>query len=162
MKTLYLVRHAKSSWNFPQLEDFERPLGKRGRNNLSQMGIHLKENVPKPDLIITSSASRAFYTALFLADYWNYPEQSIFATDSLYHAGVQEFQNCLAEWEQYNRIAIFGHNPGLTMFHNKLSSPIIDNIPTCGIVGLSFQMSRWKQISQHLGQRLFYYTPKSI
>lgn len=162
MKTLYLVRHAKSSWNFDKLNDFQRPLGKRGRRDVRRMGIYVKKNVPAPDLIITSAASRAFYTALFLADAWEYPEENIIASEVLYHADVHQFESFVKEVKDFSTVAVFAHNPGLTMFYNKLCSKLIDNIPTCGIVGLSFPIDSWRDLMKVQGERLFFHIPKKI
>ncbi|HYQ61260.1 MAG TPA: histidine phosphatase family protein, partial [Desulfatiglandales bacterium] len=73
MKTLYLIRHAKSSWNYPELEDFERPLSNRGRKNALLMGTILKKLKAAPDLVISSPANRAAMTARMLADAIHYP-----------------------------------------------------------------------------------------
>ncbi len=158
MKKLYLIRHAKSSWNFDELDDFHRPLGKRGRRDVSRMGQFLKDEVEAPDLILSSGASRAFYTALHFADHWKYPEEKIIISDMLYHAGVEDFENVLKEVQEFDTVAIFGHNPGLTMFHNRINDAYIDNIPTCGIVGLQVE----KGISRQETKRLFYQVPKEL
>ena len=76
MKTLYLIRHAKSSWAF-DLSDHERPLGKRGRKDVIKMGQHLAEHQPKPEVLISSTASRAFYTALHICDQMGIDERQI-------------------------------------------------------------------------------------
>lgn len=158
MKKLYLVRHAKSSWNFDELDDFDRPLGKRGRRDVIRMGQFVKDEVAVPDLIVTSGASRAFYTALHLADHWKYPEEKIIISDALYHAGVTDFENILREVNEFDTVAVFGHNPGLTMFHNRINDDYIDNIPTCGMVGLKIEshVESWKT------ERLFYQVPKEL
>ncbi len=162
MKKLYLVRHAKSSWNFEQLDDFHRPVGKRGRRDLKRMGEFVGAEVKKPDLILSSTASRAFYTALFFADHWKYPEEDIVITDALYHAGVQQFQSIIKEIDSFKTVAIFAHNPGLTMLYNHLCDNIIENIPTCAMAGLGFDMDHWRDIGKRKGKPLFYYAPKEI
>lgn len=160
MKKLYLIRHAKSSWSFEELDDYHRPLGKRGRKDVNRMGQFVKEEVAIPDLILTSGASRAFYTALHLADYWKYPEEEIIISDALYHANVSDFEKVLKEVQEFDTVAVFGHNPGLTMFYNRVNDVYIDNIPTCGIVGLEieggFSEEPWKT------KRLFYRIPKDL
>ena len=125
-----------------------------------RMGAFVKENVVAPDLIITSGASRAFYTALHLADHWKYPEEKIIVSDTLYHAGVEDFERVLKELQEFDVVAIFGHNPGLTMFHNRINDAYIDNIPTCGMVGLEIEgepdVKQWKT------KRHFYQVPKEL
>ncbi len=160
MKKLYLIRHAKSSWSFEDLDDYDRPLSKRGRKDLTRMGQFVKAQIDAPDLIMTSGASRAFYTALHLADHWKYPEERIIISNTLYHAGVVEFENVIRAVRNFNTIAIFGHNPGLTMFHNRINDSYIDNIPTCGIVGLEIKEGvsneKWRT------ERLFYQVPREL
>ena len=160
MKKLYLVRHAKSSWSFEALDDYHRPLGKRGRKDVHRMGEFVREQVKVPDLIISSGASRAFYTALHFADHWKYPEEKIIISDSLYHASIEDFESVLKEAQKYNTVAVFGHNPGLTLFHNRINDTYIDSIPTCAIVGLEiegrFSEDKWKT------RRCFYQVPKEL
>lgn len=124
------------------------------------MGQYVKDEVIAPDLILSSGASRAFYTALYLADHWKYPEEKIIISDLLYHASVAEFENVLKEVQEFDTVAVFGHNPGLTMFHNRISDQCIDNIPTCAIVGLGVDSgpneAQWKT------NRLFYQVPKEL
>lgn len=124
------------------------------------MGQFVRDEVEAPDLILSSGASRAFYTALHLADYWKYPEEKIIISDILYHAAVKDFEHVLKEVQEFDNVAIFAHNPGLTMFHNRINDVYIDNIPTCGIVGLqvedAFSKEKWKTT------RLFYQVPKEL
>lgn len=157
MKKLYLVRHAKSSWSFEELNDYDRPLGKRGRKDVLRMGQFVNREVESPDLIITSGASRALYTALHFADFWKYPEEKIIVSDVLYHADVPDFDKVLQEVAEFNTVAVFGHNPGMTMFHNRICDKFIDNIPTCAIVGLAFETSNPTKARQ-----LFYQIPKAL
>ena len=163
MKKLYLVRHAKSSWNFDELDDFNRPLGKRGRNDLVKMGSFLSKEVSAPDLIMTSPASRSFYTALYLADAWKYPEEKIILSEILYHAQVQDFSSVLNDKiDNKNTVAIFGHNPGFTMFYNRHCEEYIENMPTCSIVGLEFDIEHWSDLMTRSAKRLFFYSPKRL
>ena len=158
MKTLYLVRHAKSSWSFPDLDDFDRPLGKRGRKDVSKIGGMIKKS-KTPDLIITSAASRALLTALFLADAWDYDEEKIVISEKLYHADPRVF-HALLSGLTHDSVALVGHNPGLTMFNNQVSSQIIENIPTCGIVALTFECDHWKDITDDKGTMKYFNRPK--
>ncbi len=159
MKTLYLVRHAKSSWTF-DLKDHDRPLGERGRKDVQRMAAFVKKIVPKPDLMITSTASRALYTALAMADAWEYPEESIHLTESLFHAGPSEISKVLSSCGDAHTVALFGHNPGFSDFYNETCKPFIDNISTCGVVGVQYDQSDW--IRPENGKQLFFYTPKNL
>lgn len=158
-----MVRHAKSSWNFSQLDDFNRPLGTRGRKDIRRIGKRLSEEAPRPELIVTSPASRAFYTALFIADYWNYKEDRIVLEPALYHADDDEIIEIIKEYGgNYNTIAIFGHNPGFTNAANSLQSHWIDNIPTCAALGINFDITDWEDIEDVKGQQAFYIYPKAL
>lgn len=160
MKTLYLIRHAKSSWNF-ELPDHDRPLAMRGRHDVLAMGLYLSRNYPTPDQMITSTASRALYTALYIGDEWNYPEEQLILTPDLYHASPEGILNVMQN-AQGNSLALFGHNPGFTELVNLLQPDFLDNLPTCGVMALQFQVNAWSEVGQKKGKRLFYKTPKMI
>ena len=161
MKTLYIVRHAKSSWAF-DLPDHDRPLGKRGRKDVTRMGNYLNQHQRKPEVLISSTASRAFYTALYLCDQMKIDEGKIKLSKDLYHAGVFEIISIIQKAPRCDVLAIFGHNPGFTSACNVLANTEIDNIPTCGIVGVTFEIDKWSQLSEGSGNQLFYYYPKGI
>ena len=150
MKTLFLIRHAKSSWNF-DLRDHDRPLGKRGRRDVIKMGAFLEKNVKCPDKIISSTASRALNTATFLCDFWNYPEEQIMITPDLYHADTAAMIKIIATQKE-NTIALVGHNPGLTDLLNELADKWVSNIPTCAVVGIQFEIDKWHEITEKKGE----------
>lgn len=125
------------------------------------MGKFLSSHVSCPDKIISSTASRAFYTALHLADNWQYPEEGITITPKLYHADVENMIDLIRK-EEDDVVALVGHNPGFTDLLNELTNSAIDNIPTCGVVGIEFPVDRWSNIPQRLGKISFFHTPKSI
>lgn len=146
MKTIYFIRHAKSSWNF-DMDDQHRPLSLRGRKDVFKVGRALSMSEDTPELLISSPASRALYTALFLADEWGYPEDDIFIENRLYHASFKEIFEILSEQSgDINSIAIFGHNPGFTEIVNHFSNEYIDNVPTCGVYGYALDIERWEDI----------------
>ncbi len=161
MKTLYVIRHAKSSWTFNELDDFSRPLGKRGRKDVIKMGKFLHKNVKPPDLILSSTASRAFYTALYLADGWKMEETDVITEANLYHADSEDIVQIVGNQEE-DIVAIVGHNPGFTSFINMISNEMLDNLPTCGVFGIEFDIQSWDEIERKSGQKKFYHTPKTI
>lgn len=161
MKTLYLIRHAKSSWAF-DLADHDRPLGKRGRRDVIKMGRYLKEHQEAPDKLITSTASRAFYTALHICDQMGIDEGSIKLTKALFHAGSHEILEVIRNAPKCDTLAVFGHNPGFTTAANALANTSIDNVPTCGVVGISFDVPKWKDVQFGNGRQEFFYYPKGI
>lgn len=148
MKTLDIIRHAKSSWNFASLDDYSRPLGTRGRKDLVKISKYLIQNqIKAPELIVTSPANRAFYTALHLADAWGYPEEEVLLEATLYHADEDETIEVLNEHEEISHLAIVGHNPGFTGLVNLISKELLENLPTCGIIRSTFESESWEEIS---------------
>jgi len=161
MKTLYLIRHGKSSWSF-NLPDHDRPLGKRGRKDVIKMGNHLAMHQPVPEILISSTASRAFYTALFFCDQWGLDEGRIRLEKGLYHAGSEDILKVIKKAPKCDRLALFGHNPGFTHAANALAHLDFDNVPTCGIVGIHFDVKYWRDVDFGKGMLAFYYFPKEI
>jgi phosphohistidine phosphatase len=139
IKKLYLIRHAKSSWDFPNLDDHDRPLNSRGLKNAPEMGNLLKKMNIIPDLMITSSANRAKTTCKLIAERLNFPVKNIRINKGLFHASEKQTYTIINDLEEkYKTIFLFGHNPGFTEICNSLSDQGIDNLPTCGIFGVEF------------------------
>lgn len=161
MRTLYIVRHAKSSWDFPHLSDHDRPLNNRGKKNAPEMGQRLKKRGIKPDLLISSTAKRAHKTAQKIAEEIGYPEEDIILTRQLYHAGISEIAEVISfDNDPFPTLLIFGHNPGFTSFANWLTGESIENIPTAGIVAAELDIKSWKNMRQGSGKMLFFDYPK--
>jgi phosphohistidine phosphatase len=147
MKRLFLIRHAKSSWENPYTDDHERPLNTRGRKDAPEMAKRLYNLNMTPDLMISSTAERAKQTALVFSDILSFNESKIVWTDELYHASPETILKVVNSInEQYNRVFMFGHNPGFTDFVNELASVKIDNIPTCGIAVIQVKGS-WETLT---------------
>jgi phosphohistidine phosphatase len=161
MKTLYLARHAKSSWDMPELKDTERPLNGRGKKDAPMMGKLLKEMDEYPDLIISSPAKRAFSTAKRIASEIGYPRKKIRVNDALYMADTNEFMFVISDTKKsVNRLMLVSHNYGVTHFANYISGSDIDNIPTAGIVRIDFNIASWKDIQEKKGKVMFFEYPK--
>ena len=161
MKQLFLIRHAKSSWAF-DLHDHDRPLGKRGRRDVVKMGKHLVKKIAAPDVLISSTASRAMYTALHICDAFGIDEGHIRLTKELFHASANEILEVIRQAPSCERLAVFGHNPGFTSAANALANSDIDNIPTCGVVGISFHTKHWSDVSFGSGKMDFFDYPKGV
>ena len=161
MKHLYLIRHAKSSWSNPLLDDFERPLNQRGKTNAPFMAKVLLEKQIFPDFILSSPAKRAKTTAEIFAEQLNFTSDIAFEK-SLYLTSTQTLLDILHRIpNSYNTVFLFGHNPELTEFANELNSTHIDNIPTCGIVGFEFCIQNWNELcKQNLTLTLFEFPKK--
>src|SRR5688572_25092332 len=162
MKMLYVIRHAKSSWDSPLLNDFERPLNERGERDAPRMGKRLKEKRLVPDLFLSSPATRALTTAEKIAHVLNYPREKIKTDRKLYHAEDEEILQIVRQLsDKHDVVLIFGHNPGLTDFINQLTKAVIDNIPTCGIVACRLDIDFWKQADWGKAEVEFFDYPKN-
>lgn len=145
MKTIVFVRHAKSSWTDFRLSDFERPLDERGIKDAPKMALKLKSFV-YPELIISSPANRALTTANVFAELFQCPVQK---DRNLYHGFPENYLEAINEVpENVHCIALFGHNPGLTILANSIQSGCTDNLPTCGVVIVSLKQDPpWADIT---------------
>ncbi|GAB4294629.1 MAG: phosphohistidine phosphatase SixA [Ignavibacteriaceae bacterium] len=163
MKKLYLIRHAKSSWKDMSLEDFDRPLNKRGKKDAPLMGKILREYNITPDLVISSPAKRAIITAKIISEEIGYEKEKIREVDDIYEASSSELLNIVKSLpDDSDTIMIFGHNPGLTLLSNYISNREIDNIPTCGVVCIIFGINSWGEIDHQTGRMEFFIYPKKF
>lgn len=162
MKQLLLVRHGKSDWGNQHISDFERPLNPRGLRNAPEMARRILDSDQVPDLIISSPALRAITTATHFTQVWSKPAGQIKQEKRIYEANVKTLLDLVNKVDNtYQRVAIFGHNPGFTDFANYLSDADIYNIPTCGTVLIEFPFEDWQQVSHHTGSLLKFDYPKS-
>lgn len=162
MKTLYLIRHAKSSWDDPNQDDFDRPLNERGHKDAPRMAKRLKERGIAPDLMISSPAARALETAEHIARVLDFSEKQIQKDRSVYHASSDSLLRTIQKVDDKNEIVmIFAHNPGLTDFANELLRENISNIPTAGVVGCYLKVDSWKDASMGCGKLVFFDFPKN-
>lgn len=162
MKKLFLVRHAKSSWDDARLADIDRPLGERGNMDVISMGQFLAKMPILPDIIISSPAVRAFDTAVALARAIAY-EKEIEKNDKIYPGSPFSLWSVIQSLPNASASAmIVGHNPALTEFANELSDIYIDNIPTCGVLGVSWQKEKWNDIDKKGAGFLFFEYPKKL
>lgn len=161
MKTLYLVRHAKSSWDDPSLTDQQRPLNKRGHKSAQLMGQRLSQHQIEVELIISSPALRALTTARYLADAIDYDQDTIQIDSDMYFSGIEGMltlvQNCDPA---INALMLVGHNPDMTAFSNFLCGYHTSNMPTCAISTIEFD-TEWEKISRSKGTLVDYDYPKN-
>jgi len=161
MKTLTLVRHAKSSWNDSTLSDRNRPLGKRGERDAPVMGRRVLEADIRPSLILTSPAVRAWMTAKVIAHELGYPIEFLQREDDLYLASLNTLMDVIvAQSNEFDHLMIVGHNPGLTDFANYLSPNLTSNLPTAGVVSVGFERDDWNLCEQPASELLLYDYPK--
>ncbi len=163
MKNLTLVRHAKSSWKHPGLGDFERPLNKRGKRDAPLMGKYYKQNYNIPQCIISSPATRAITTCKIIASEIIFPNSSILEENSLYDADISDFIRVINNIDNQMEYAmIVGHNPTLTWLVDYLTGQYIDNIPTCGIVRIIFNITYWEEVDEGKGIFTSFDFPKKL
>jgi phosphohistidine phosphatase len=165
-KILYLIRHAKSSWENPDIDDFVRPLNDRGKKDAPRMGKRLKEKDVIPDLMISSPASRALETCKAIGAILDYPQEKIKTDKRLYHASEEQLLTVVQELKDRSHddteiVLLFGHNPGLTDFANQLLNQNIPNIPTCGIVSAKLNIKNWEDAAFGCGEMKFFDFPKN-
>lgn len=160
MKKLYLIRHAKSSWSNPLLDDFDRPLNQRGKTNAPFMANVLLQHQIIPDLILSSSANRAKTTAEIFATILGYYQEIVF-NKTLYLAEIETLFKILHTTpNEINTVFLFGHNPELTHFVNEISGENIENIPTCGICGVELLENNWKSLKSKSAKLILFDYPK--
>ena len=150
MKSLYLMRHAKSSWKQPELDDHQRPLNKRGKKAAPEMGRRLNQRGILLDAIVSSDARRAMDTAAAVAKTVGLAFNDIHPDAGLYHASPNRILHAIGRLDdQWKRVMLVGHNPGFTELANRFYPQVIANVPTAGIVFLRFETSSWKHINRN-------------
>jgi len=160
LKTLYLVRHAKSSWKDPTLSDQQRPLNSRGLKNAPEMAHRLGDNNRNVDIIISSPAKRARLTAQYMAKGLDYDLEKIQQNDQLYFGGIQSMLDVItASGEDIESLMLVGHNPDMTSLFNYLCGSQTYNMPTCAIAIIQFDAG-WSSASRGKGSVIDYDFPK--
>ena len=162
MKTLLLIRHAKSDWNDPALKDFDRPLNERGKKNAPEMAKRLLDKNIKIDTLISSPAKRAKKTAELMAKEYDIKKEKIIFIDQLYLAEPSVFFDVISKIDDdHKHVALFAHNPGITDFANQIADVRIDNIPTCGVFAIKMNGKHWKDFEKAEKEFWFFDYPKA-
>jgi len=162
MKTLTLVRHAKSSWSDSSLSDRERPLNRRGKRDAPAMGRRIADAGIRPSLILTSPANRALTTARIIADTLAYPREFLQRQNELYLASPQDMLDVLvAQDNGFNSIMLVAHNPGLTDLANFFVPGLTNNLPTTGVVCVSIEKDDWSLYDNPVAKLFLYDFPKN-
>lgn len=162
MKTVILVRHAKSSWKDPDRKDIDRPLNKRGKRDAPFMGVRLKERRVRPDLILCSPAKRARQTARIVAEAIGYPLRKIRFEKAIYHSTAQTLLEILKKQDDASgTIMMFGHNPGFSVLADLLlKDGPAQHMPTTGVYCIRFGVDRWGDVTEGNGDCEFFDYPK--
>jgi len=162
MKTLLIMRHAKSSWNYPELSDYDRPLNGRGKRDAPRMGKHLRQEGLIPDRILTSSAKRARKTASKVAKSCGYTGK-VKKLDALYDTvpGVY-FEVLQALPDKYQCVMVFGHNPTMEQLVTYLTEQI-ERMPTAAIAHIELPIQHWNTFDLYTkGTLVNLWTPKVL
>jgi phosphohistidine phosphatase len=164
MRRLTLVRHAKSDWSLPGQQDWDRPLNKRGQRDAPEMARRLRSRRLRPDLVLTSPAVRAITTATIMARELKLDAARIAQDERLYLASAPDMLEVVRELGgDAIHLMVFGHNPGITEFANRLSAgDHIDNLPTCGVFTATFDVKSWDALGWGGGEDAEFDYPKNL
>lgn len=160
MKKIILIRHAKSSWDNPWLNDHDRPLAERGLDDAPKMAKRLKKRGIQPDLMISSTALRALDTAKIIAKELGYSKDKIVQESSLFHASPHSILKIIRmQKDSHNTLLVFGHNPGLNDLITFLGGDI-ENLPTAGQYGFKVNSEHWAELKPETVETWFVDFPK--
>ncbi|MBK7946483.1 MAG: histidine phosphatase family protein [Flavobacteriales bacterium] len=163
MRTLYLCRHAKSSWADPGQSDHERPLNERGLHDAPEMARRFSERGEQLDLIVASDANRALTTARCFANESRIGSDRFQLQPKLYHASIDMIMQVVAALPDSARsVMLFGHNPGFSEAVEYFASDGPGELPTCGLVRIDFPLDSWRATSRDLGTLVWFDYPKRI
>lgn len=162
MKTLMILRHAKSSWNYPALSDYDRPLNGRGKRDAPRMGKYLREQGLTPDRILTSSAKRARKTASRVAKACGYTGK-VKKLDRFYDTVVGVyFETLQALPDKYQRVMVVGHNPTMEQLVGYLTGQI-RRMPTAALAHIELPIQHWEALGlDTAGTLVNLWTPKTL
>jgi phosphohistidine phosphatase len=160
LKTLLLIRHAKSSWSDPALPDRERPLTARGRRAARKVGRRLAKGALLPDLILASPAVRALKTARLIARRLRYPRRAIVIREGLYACTSADLLRTVQSLDDgLQRVMLIGHNPGIEAFARHLCR-YIAHMPTCAVARLAFDTDSWADVGKAALLEMQFDSPK--
>ena len=163
MRTLFLIRHAKSSWDNPGLRDFNRPLNERGLREAPMMARLLADRGVQPDLLVSSPAKRALTTALFFAEQFGIADEQVLREQHIYEAAPVDILRIISHLPDAARVVcLFGHNPTFTEVANLFTEDFIDNVPTCGIVQIESDADTWQSLYEGNSRVKDRFFPKEI
>lgn len=160
MQCLTLIRHAKSDWSDPDLDDIDRPLNKRGKKAAPVMGKRLADSGIIPDLLLSSPAKRARKTAQLMAQEIGFGKEDIIIDQKIYEAGVETLIALVKNLPPDCHPALFGHNPGLSDLGSWLCRQAPSWLQTCAVLTLELDIEDWSQLSSDCGSILLYTYPK--
>jgi len=161
VKTIYIVRHAKSSWKYQSINDIDRPLKERGINDAHLMSKFLATKIEKPGVFISSVANRALHTAVIFCTHFNYALSNLKIKKELYSfSDGYLVKTVKALDDSFDSAIIFSHDHGINTFVNKFGNKPVAHVSTCGVVGIQFDEKHWKNIKK--GKTILVEFPKNL
>ncbi len=159
-----LIRHAKSSWKDPALDDFERPLNARGRRDAPRMAAFLARRLAAPDRLVASDAVRARATAAALARAFGLADDRVIFDHRAYAADSDALLELIRETPGTLRhLALVGHNPGITHLVQRFDpDAAIDNLPTMGVADIELRAHDWLDVGDHCGHLVNLFVPRAL
>ena len=150
MKEVYIIRHAKSSWDNFLVSDMDRPLNERGLKDAPVMAKKIFAKKKNIDLFISSPAKRALKTCKVFCKFFGVSKEDIVIVNKLYLASSANFYDVIADIDDdLESVAIFSHNPGITEFVNGLVAGVhIYNMPTCAVFAVKTSITRWNDFKE--------------
>ncbi|MCW8853627.1 MAG: histidine phosphatase family protein [Gammaproteobacteria bacterium] len=163
IKKLLLVRHASSDYAELGLKDIDRTLNETGIQQAHSMANYVKDKGVCPDLLIVSPAVRTRKTALFFVDSFGIGENKINLVDDVYEAEPETLLEIIRNVSnEIETLMLVGHNPSIALLSSYLSNEIIEQVPTCGIVDLIFNLDDWAGISRGSGELISLQSPETV
>lgn len=161
MRLLSLVRHARSSWDHPELSDFERPLDARGRHDAPQMAERARVLLGVPDRLVSSPAARAIATARAFAEAMQLPEARLSLQPQIYEASDDRLLGLVRGLDDGDtHVMLFGHNPGFTDLAHRLAPCPFDDLPACAVVQIALEVRNWRDVADGGGRLRHYLQPQ--
>ena len=149
MKTLYIVRHAKSSWDYDGIKDQDRPLKKRGIKDAHLMSSILAKKIKRPDTFIASSANRALHTGIIFCKNFDFPLVNFKISKQLYSFNDAYLTKTVKTLDDsFDSAIIFSHDHGINFFVNKFGNKPIAHVSTCGVIAIEFDIKHWKNLKK--------------
>ncbi len=160
-KKLIIVRHSKSSWKDLSLDDFNRPLNKRGKEDGPIISNYLSKKTNFIDFLHSSSSVRTFETSKFFTERIKFGKVKY--DDSLYHSSSGSILNLIKNYSnEYSSVMLIAHNPGLTHLINQITNISLDNLPTTGLAEIHFSCNEWNEISSKNSNLIDLKFPKQL
>jgi phosphohistidine phosphatase len=148
-KILYIVRHAKSNWDYDNIADVDRPLKVKGIKSAYEIARSIKLNNILPELILSSPANRALHTAIIFTRVFGLPAEKVRIDEGFYESSVSYCLEKIRETDaSIESLMVFGHNPDFTDLVNQFTEGTLSDLPTAGTVRLEFSTDTWKNIDK--------------